>query len=135
MSLDRMSCCGYLEESDIRDFDTALEGLKDWFYTCHREYEWTFAGIVFTDNLLRKKGIALAKLIRSAKIGSIVSSRPKLNRNTDNTVQMWIWNVDEAAFKRFAKKKKWYDPNEKEEIVDIESDRYSYAWGYPTPPR
>lgn len=44
-----------------------------------------------------KAGIALAKYIKTHKLGSVTPVRRRLNPNSGNTIRMWIWGVNREA--------------------------------------
>ena len=49
-------------------------------------------------------GVEIKAYIRKHKLGTVVSTRPAENPNTQNKVQVHVWCVDWKAFHKFAEK-------------------------------
>lgn len=113
MPLNRMVCCGYLEEDYINDFSNGPQAIIKCWAEELDEMEWTLAAIVFTDNDKRKVGKRLATAIRKLQCGPLIVVPAKMNHNTGNDVQMWIWNLSIPKFKAYARKKKWIEKRPK----------------------
>ena len=68
-----------------------------------------FIHVMFSDNVetseFRKtsSGIRLAKLIEKEKLGNLMVTSPRVNPNSGNHIQTWIWSVNWKRVKDFTK--------------------------------
>ena len=70
-----------------------------------------FIQVIFSDNIdpgttATKRvsgGIRLADVIKKEKLGSLVTTTPKRNPNSDHKIQTWIWTVNWKGIKTYLK--------------------------------
>ena len=68
-----------------------------------------FIQVMFSDNVdpgtgntkRVSGGIRLADVIEKEKLGSLVSTTPKRNPNSDHKIQTWIWTVNWKGIKTY----------------------------------
>lgn len=51
-------------------------------------------------------GKALAAYIKDNKLGTIISSEIRVNPNSKNKIQTWIWHVNKRALSKWLKENK-----------------------------
>ena len=107
------------ELNGVREFLGSGDGvdfLRDLYEECKQydaDDEWVWpAAIVFNDARSQGPGgykgqssLAFAAFIAKNKLGSIVSSRWKVNPNTGNPIKVWVWNVNAKACDRLLARK------------------------------
>jgi hypothetical protein len=71
--------------------------------------EFSFpAFYVFSDNFeADKEGTKLAAYIERHKLGRVIASRKRVNGNTHNLIQVWIWSPNERSLRKWARKHGW----------------------------
>lgn len=97
--------------------DTPEAELKNAFrWRSANQPDWLCAFFVFSDYNFwqgfsgqqpgQQLGKALAKYISDQKLGTITASGEAINPNSENTIQVWIWQVDWKAMKAWCKKRR-----------------------------
>lgn len=61
------------------------------------------AFVLFSDTARRGKGRRLAAYIKKNKLGTITATAQKINRNSGNKIQVWVWSIDYKALDRWEK--------------------------------
>lgn len=86
------SCCGIGELSGLDT--TAQRSLNRMCAEYFAVYNITYKMIVFTDAVMNKGGVRLAKYIEENDLGKIVASDKCKNPNTRRNVMLWTWYPD-----------------------------------------
>ena len=114
ITISNTVCCGMKEISGLSFNKSGLKETLRSIYN-HRTYYDSApvrgAVYLFTQASGRKNpplrtayGMRLAKFIRSKHLGSVVSTRPAMNRNSGNYIRTFAWTPDWTAFNRWYKK-------------------------------
>lgn len=76
--------------------------------------------LIFTDVSPYRYGKRLASAIEDGRLGEVMTTKGRKNGNTGNFIRMWIWSVNQKAFKSFWNQHKasYYDD------VDNDPDRW-----------
>lgn len=113
--------CGVMQLSDLASDYVAQ--IKEMLDSAHaQEYYYRgrlrFSQVIFSDNLdyghsaagtrRYSPGVGFAKYITDNALGTITESPPIVNRNTNNTIKTWIWNIDD--YKKVIKHVGWKVP-------------------------
>lgn len=100
--------CGVMQLSDLtRDYDAQIRSMLNQAHA--QEYYYRnylrFSQVIFSDNLdygAGKKsderfspGAGFAQYITDNALGTVTASPPIINRNTNNTIKTWIWNIED----------------------------------------
>ncbi len=102
---DGVECCGIKEIDRISGYlpDRILKDIcQDWFDDTPRAF------LIFSCTNTEKAGKRLANYIKRNDLGVTHRMRPRLNPNSGNILHMWVWSVNNRKFKKFGKKKNWY---------------------------
>lgn len=93
-------CCGLKEIDGLQS--RAIDSLEQ---VVQYRTKNLFCSVVFSDNTRwDKRGIKLGKYIEENKLGSIVKTRSVKNPNSNNTINVWVWNINvKALFKHVNK--------------------------------
>ena len=105
MSLVSTTCCGVKEIEYLSGTsrESLLESAEDFFL------DDRCAFIIFTDIQGSSKGRTLSRMIKKLKLGDVIVTRSKRNPNTNNLVTVWVWRVNQTAFKSWWLKNKSED--------------------------
>ena len=101
MSLGSLTCCGVREYHGIRC--TPQKIVEEVFDELLVDDD-KFAFVLFTDIRDTKRGLKLARFINQHNLGEVVSSRKKVNPNTDNPLKMWTWTPNQRSLKAHIRK-------------------------------
>ena len=108
MEISQLHCCGIHEFDGLYEADDAKEVLeficKEWFPTWNTQ-KGSGAYIVFSDIGEGVEVKDIARLISKYKLGTVSKPRPKVNPNSNNTLEVLLWAVSAQAFYRWGRKK------------------------------
>lgn len=110
IEVERIGCCGIYEINNLVDKDispaTVLVKVVDELL---REYPM----VIFHDATKFGNGKRLCTFIRGKKLGKVHASDKKMNPNSQNEIQMWIWYPNWDKLRTFL-----------DEKVEIKESRY-----------
>lgn len=106
MTINHMRCCGTKELTDIGNMGSPERVMRELGRICYYE-DLPAAHVVFTgvvakggrNNYARK----LAKFITDNGLGAVVSTPIKVNPNTHNPIQAYLWTPNKRAVKAWWK--------------------------------
>ena len=95
-----MSCCGIREVVGVDNYYTNHSPESFVAYANANRGRSPF--VLFSS--VTDKGLAVAKYIEEHKLGQIVSVGKRVNRNSGNRLQAWLWAPEKAPRKRVVRK-------------------------------
>lgn len=106
MGMNNTTCCGIKEYFGIHNSQSPEAALKDIGNHLFKEGYERSGLVFFSDNLngaVGSPGYAVQKYIEEHKLGNIICTNPKVNKNSGNLIVMWVWEYDRVKFKN------WFD--------------------------
>lgn len=101
--LQTMTCCGIKEIHGIQrssPVGTLKDIGRDWFLRTPRAF------LIFSCKSVSSAGFWLSLYIRVYGLGKVTAFGPRLNPNSKNQINIYVWDVNNDAFKRWLDKKK-----------------------------
>lgn len=101
VDIQTLNCCGINEIDGIGDYKREPEKIvRD---VCDRYFESTIkcAYYIFSDIGKKTAGKTLADYILKNKLGTITLPKTKINPNSKNSLNMWIWSINAANLKKY----------------------------------
>lgn len=109
MTVTRMQCCGIIEINGINGRepkDTLLLALTPGLHTpIIHKCGWVVFSQAYRPYGAATYGIKFKEYLEEHKLGVVVQLESTLNRNSGNTIDVFMWKVDHDALG------KWYDEN------------------------
>lgn len=105
-------CCGVDEVDGLhKDPKTTMLRICRDKYCPSNHYDEDDEGleqafILITDAVENQRGESLVKFIRENHLGRVVGTVPKVNPNSENLIQAWLWSPNESKLKEWFNKNK-----------------------------
>ena len=131
VQLNRTSCCGLREISGLGGAGTSRNALYEVakiMYTNSKKG----AFVVFSAPSQHKYGDNLRNLITKTRVGTVSKSRARKNPNSLNTLNVYMWSVNDKVLKRWyiAEKKRLEKPIKTLKFKDKGKTVTVYNWGH-----
>ena len=118
-----IQCCGIKELNGIEDNDEPDEILgsiwEEWFENTPRAFMFfscrPLDGPRIKNIFKQTEGHRLASYIKTNSLGKIYKMSPKVNPNSGNRIHMWVWAVNNSAFRILGNKEGWGNQEEEED--------------------
>jgi len=104
---DDIQCCGIKELRGISNRlpqDILNDIAEEWFVDVPRAY------MIFSCESKYAAGRQLEKFIKHNNLGTVVRTKSKVNPNSGNLLSVWLWAVNNTAFKKWSgvRKQDWW---------------------------
>lgn len=122
MFITRKNCCGILELDGLREYRTAEDVLQDFVRETvipdehgHILQRNPGAFVLFSEARSGKYALKLKEVILKERLGAVFVSPSRRNPNSLNMIRVYLWTIDQARLKKYAKKIQAKDTAERAE--------------------